>query len=181
VAGLEWLLRDSHGGRFETHGADHTAGCQRRRPETAIVFVKTMNQLIDETLWQRRLWGVMFSVFAAVALVLAAVGIYGVSSFSVSQRTREIGGRMALGAQTGNILRMVLAQGLKLSLVGIANRFRGGAGAEPPHRRDVIWCASVRPDDLRRRDLVTDYGRSGCLFHSGAARGKNRSHDRPSR
>jgi putative ABC transport system permease protein len=92
-------------------------------PKTAIVFVKTMNQLIDETLWQRRLWGVMFSVFAAVALVLAAVGIYGVSSFSVSQRTREIGVRMALGAQTGNILRMVLAQGLKLSLVGIAIGF----------------------------------------------------------
>ncbi len=88
-------------------------------PKTAIVFVKTMEQLIDETLWQRRLWGVMLAVFAALALLLASVGIYGLLAYSVNQRTREIGVRMALGAQAGNVLWMVMAQGLKLVSAGI--------------------------------------------------------------
>jgi putative ABC transport system permease protein len=78
-----------------------------------------MEQLIDETLWQRRLWGVMFAVFAALALLLASVGIYGLLAYSVNQRTREIGVRMALGAQPGSVLRMVLAHGLRLVSAGM--------------------------------------------------------------
>jgi putative ABC transport system permease protein len=85
--------------------------------------VTTMDKMLSESVAPRRFSMVLFSLFAAVAMMLASVGIYGVMSYSVTQRTREIGIRMALGASHRDVAGMVVAQGMKLVVIGIAVGF----------------------------------------------------------
>jgi putative ABC transport system permease protein len=90
-------------------------------PEAAILNVNTMDQMIAQTpaSFMRRFPALLISIFAAVALLLASIGIYGVVSYSVSQQTHYIGVRMALGASPADILKMVLKQGLVLAVLGV--------------------------------------------------------------
>ena len=81
---------------------------------------RTLPQIVDASLGARRFQMTLLSIFAAVALTLAALGIYGVTAYSVTQRAREIGIRMALGAAPGRVLQMVLGGGVRLSLLGVA-------------------------------------------------------------
>ncbi|HZS47352.1 MAG TPA: ABC transporter permease [Blastocatellia bacterium] len=90
--------------------------------------IKTMRDLLDESVAQRRFSMLLLSIFAAVAVVLASVGIYGIMSYSVTQRTNEIGIRRALGASTGDVFMMIVTQGMKLSAIGVALGVVGAIG-----------------------------------------------------
>ncbi len=81
--------------------------------------IKTMEQLMSESVNEPKAMTTLFAMFGAVALILASIGIYGVMSYTVTQRTREIGIRLALGAQKSDVLQMVIKQGLKLAIIGV--------------------------------------------------------------
>jgi predicted permease len=93
---------------------------QQLDPELPMAAVATMDQLLADSLSRSRFTMLLLGIFAVVALVLAAVGIYGLIAYSVTQRTQELGIRIALGAQRGDVLRLVLMQGTRLTLFGVA-------------------------------------------------------------
>jgi ABC-type antimicrobial peptide transport system permease subunit len=89
-------------------------------PSQPIYHVRTLFNVLSDSMALQRLTSILLAAFAMVALLLAMIGIYGVLSYSVVQRTREIGLRIAVGAQTADILRLVLGRAFRLAAAGIA-------------------------------------------------------------
>ncbi|MGA8742694.1 MAG: FtsX-like permease family protein, partial [Terracidiphilus sp.] len=97
-------------------------------PGAAIDHVQTMEQMMEQERSSDRAEMILFGAFAAVALLLASVGIFGVMSFAVEQRTHEIGVRMALGARRSEVVRLVLSSGMRMATVGLCIGLAGALG-----------------------------------------------------
>ena len=142
--------------------------------------VRTMEDVMDKARSRPRFLTLLLTLFSSLSLTLAALGIYGVISYSVAQRTNEIGIRMALGARSGDVLGWSGATGVRLA-VGRDRARSGGRGGPHPHpvgpalRRQLVRHRHVPGDggDTRR-------GHAAGVLHPGAAGLQSRSFDRAS-
>jgi predicted permease len=117
---------------------------KRLDPEVAVFNIRTMDDILGESAADRRFSMLLFAAFAGLALLLAAVGLYGVLSYAVSQRRSEIGIRIALGASSGDVRGLMLTEGLKPAVAGVLAGLLGAAGASQALSKSLF---GIRPAD----------------------------------
>jgi ABC-type lipoprotein release transport system permease subunit len=146
-------------------------------PGEPIFRLNTLSDLVEYWLSPQKFNSLLLAIFAGLALVLAAIGIYGVIAYSVVQRTREIGIRMALGADRANVLRLILRQGARIGMLGL---IIGTAAAYLSTRAlfwHALWSRSTRSIDLCRNSRISVRRSLAGLLYSCASRHTRRSAD----
>ena len=123
-------------------------------PDIPVTNVFSMDDLIAQSMSPQRFNMMLLAAFAGLALLLAAVGIYGVLSYTVRRRVREIGIRMALGASQSDILRLVVSDGMKPILMGVTVGLIAAYSAEPPGSLFALRRPANRPVNLHGRSLA---------------------------
>ncbi|MGH9936017.1 MAG: FtsX-like permease family protein, partial [Blastocatellia bacterium] len=113
--------------------------------ELPVFNIRTLDQYMTSSVAEPKFGALLLGLFASLALILTCIGLYGVMSYTVTQRTHELGIRMALGAQTRDVLKLVIRQGMGLTLLGAAI---GIAGAAALTRMMKSWLFGVSPTDL---------------------------------
>ena len=139
--------------------------------------VRSMDDVVATAIATPRFTGWLLVLFAVLALTLSAVGIYGVLAFLVSQRTHEIGIRLAIGADSSRVLRMILGRGLGLALIGVAAGVARGVLPDRPDRHPASRHRPARRHDVRGRARVAVAGRARRELHPRPAGDARRSAD----
>jgi hypothetical protein len=139
-------------------------------PDLPIVGIETQTQQIDTMLFQERLIARLASLFGLLSLLLASIGLYGLLAYEVTNATREIGIRVALGAPLADVLRGVVRHGVVLTAIGAADRHRGVAGRDATARQNALRREAERPGHAHRRELPAAAGGAGGVLLRRATR-----------
>ena len=144
-------------------------------PDIPLYWVQPFEDAVAQSLWFVRVFGAMFMIFGFVALFLASVGLYAVMSFSVSRRTREVGIRMALGAQGRDVVGMIFGQGLWQLGIGMAVGLTLALGISQLLKIVLFQVQPRDPVDLRRRGRRVDRRWAHRLFGARSPSNAGRS------
>ena len=149
--------------------------------DQTVADIDTMDHIVAEAVARQRFSMLLLGLFAALALLLASIGIYGVMSYSVAQRTREIGIRIALGARRADVLQMTVKQALKLVGAGMVIGLVGGISSDASDGKFAVWDQCDGSNYVHWHFCGAARSRNPRQLRSGASRNEGRSDRRVTR